>query len=983
MGVADDLAPSFTKKPKLGQEDDGNRLVFECELVGSPLPDIVWYRGDTKLVEDERTTFKTQNIGSNKYLVVLELDDVVETDAGLYKVTAKNKMGEVAASISLNFSREQIDGLPPTFAKKPAIRQEDDGKRLIFECCINADPTPKVSWYHDGELVADDDRHRLSLDKDGHSYFSSLEIKNVTVEDAGKYKVTAKNDHGESNATISLNFDSDEAPVPDDGVKPTFTEPPVIEQIDDGDTVMFQCRLAGDPKPTVKWYKGSVEIHESSKYHMSLELDQKIYHLARLLINEVVQQDSGEYRAVAKNRLGQGVATISLTFEGGDRPKIPDDRAPRFPKKPTIRQDGDVLIMEVVVTAHPAPEITWYQGLKVINGDNAGRIRMTRKTTGKDTFLLTLEISNPTKADGGQYRCNALNKFGNSSANISLNFQGKLHQDPAGFAPTFVGKPQIVPNATGTLISLKVKIRAKPKPDITWFRGKDAIKESAKVSFSCVSEQEDIYEVRLDLKDPVSADGGAYHCFMKNEFGELTANLNLNIEAEPEPEGDGPTFVEKPRIQSHDKGKIVIMDCKVKAVPKPTITWTHAGNVIQESSKIQISVVEESAGIYYIKLVLNDPGADDSGLYKCSIKNDLGQLNANLTLNVEIIPVIKEKPKVIKIIKKKTVIVECTVLSKFAPDCTWFKETKAVEVDNRHKLHVEKIKEGEFAVKLEIEQISQADRGKYKLVARNEKGEATSQVVEVQEIPEEPDPPRLASGLKSITVEEGKTAEFLAVLLKSDTKVTVTWYKDTTVIKTSETYSQSFDGKEARLLISSTTQEMTGTYKIVVSSEHGKDESTANLVVEKKEKKKKTDEDEEQKEKLKKKEEEKKKLEEKKKEEEKKKVEEQKKEEEKKKDLLKKKEEEKKKVEEKKEEKTVTKKKVEETKKIEEEKKEKVFIIEELYTSLFANVCLKRLKHLSICSKNQCQFNRQLTRCWQRLKKVLDGYAINTLIMLN
>jgi hypothetical protein len=30
----------------------------------------------------------------------------------------------------------------------------------------------------------------------------------VTVEDAGKYKVTAKNELGESNATISLNFDS-------------------------------------------------------------------------------------------------------------------------------------------------------------------------------------------------------------------------------------------------------------------------------------------------------------------------------------------------------------------------------------------------------------------------------------------------------------------------------------------------------------------------------------------------------------------------------------------------------------------------------------------------------------------------------------------------------------------------------------------------------------------------------------------------------
>lgn len=49
---------------------------------------------------------------------------------------------------------------------------------------------------------------QLTVDKDGHSYFASLEIKNVTVEDAGKYKVTAKNELGESNATISLNFDS-------------------------------------------------------------------------------------------------------------------------------------------------------------------------------------------------------------------------------------------------------------------------------------------------------------------------------------------------------------------------------------------------------------------------------------------------------------------------------------------------------------------------------------------------------------------------------------------------------------------------------------------------------------------------------------------------------------------------------------------------------------------------------------------------------
>ncbi|CAG2061432.1 unnamed protein product, partial [Timema podura] len=134
--------------------------------------------------------------------------------------------------------------------------------------------------------------------------------------------------------------------------------------------------------------------------------------------------------------------------------------------------------------------------------------------------------------------------------------------------------------------------------------------------------------------DPAGSDGGTYRCHVKNEFGESNANLNLNIEAEPEPEGDGPTFIQKPRIISERGGKLVIMDCKVKATPKPTIIWYHGGSVLKESSKLSMSV-EEKDDIYYIKLELKDPGTEDSGLYKCNIKNTMGELNANLTLNIE------------------------------------------------------------------------------------------------------------------------------------------------------------------------------------------------------------------------------------------------------------------------------------------------------------------------------------------------------------
>lgn len=78
--------------------------------------------------------------------------------------------------------------------------------------------------------------------------------------------------------------------------------------------------------------------------------------------------------------------------------------------------------MECLLEANPSPEVTWFQGNKVIA--DSSRIKMTRTPLGKDSFSLALEIVNPTKDDGGNYRCNACNAYGESNANIALNFQG-------------------------------------------------------------------------------------------------------------------------------------------------------------------------------------------------------------------------------------------------------------------------------------------------------------------------------------------------------------------------------------------------------------------------------------------------------------------------------------------------------------------------------------------------------------------------------
>lgn len=68
-------------------------------------------------------------------------------------------------------------------------------------------------------------------------------------------------------------------------------------------------------------YHGETVVKEDGRYIVSLEMDQKLYFLARLEIIDVQTTDSGIYRAIAKNKYGEGTATINLNFEGAGKPK--------------------------------------------------------------------------------------------------------------------------------------------------------------------------------------------------------------------------------------------------------------------------------------------------------------------------------------------------------------------------------------------------------------------------------------------------------------------------------------------------------------------------------------------------------------------------------------------------------------------------------------------------------------------------------------
>ena len=81
--------------------------------------------------------------------------------------------------------------------------------------------------------------------------------------------------------------------------------------------------------------------------------------------------------------------------------------------------------MECILEANPMPEITWFR--KDVPIKESPRISHECMRAKKHRFLLTLTIKNPTLQDGGMYRCNAFNPFGDSNANIDLNFESKYN----------------------------------------------------------------------------------------------------------------------------------------------------------------------------------------------------------------------------------------------------------------------------------------------------------------------------------------------------------------------------------------------------------------------------------------------------------------------------------------------------------------------------------------------------------------------------
>jgi hypothetical protein len=250
-------------------------------------------------------------------------------------------------------------------------------------------PKPDIKWTKNGEEIIAGGRIKY-LWEDEESL--SLVIKNVTAQDAGIYKIRAKNDLGEDNTQIELIVKS---------------APKIIKRMSDfsvqtGETINMSVQIQGSPTPEVKWYKNNQIIKKSSRTKIIKE-ENDTY---TLVMEDAQLDDSGSYSIVAKNEINETSQFWDLTVK--KPPKITKKL-----EKSQLVEEGASLTLRIEVESDTEPVITWMKDTQILREDD--RVKFIQEGNS-----YSLQFSNVIDTDTAAYKVIVTNKDGKGSDKTNI-----------------------------------------------------------------------------------------------------------------------------------------------------------------------------------------------------------------------------------------------------------------------------------------------------------------------------------------------------------------------------------------------------------------------------------------------------------------------------------------------------------------------------------------------------------------------------------
>ncbi|KRT84503.1 peroxidase [Oryctes borbonicus] len=204
--------PVFTVHPDSVSVPLGGHAKFECVAVGTPDPNLIWFKNDVEIISDGRIKLNRDN-------TKLEIINVNESDEALYVCEARNSLGyrEVSARLTIIENNNRR----PVLVYGPYDLEALVGSTIEIPCKAEGTPTPGIQWRKDGSELQRTGRWKISIN-------GNLYIYNLAAEDQGRYECTAINDNGRVTAsgyvTVKEDPNSSGVNIGDKFVKIAFLE---------------------------------------------------------------------------------------------------------------------------------------------------------------------------------------------------------------------------------------------------------------------------------------------------------------------------------------------------------------------------------------------------------------------------------------------------------------------------------------------------------------------------------------------------------------------------------------------------------------------------------------------------------------------------------------------------------------------------------------------------------------------------------------
>merc|ERR1712061_934096 len=188
--VIDGVVPFFREKPKDVALIEGEPLQLSCLVAAEPKAAIHWLKNDLIFMEDSRLSIVNTEDGHS----IFTLNPAAPSDAGLYKVVARNPLGQVTATIRVVLG--DICGSPDS----PSVEAMTDTDILLsWKTPSQLNHAPVIAYkvqmgYIDTDIdwvdLADDIRHEYYV------------VDNLRPSHGYKFRISALNKFGWSVPSI-------------------------------------------------------------------------------------------------------------------------------------------------------------------------------------------------------------------------------------------------------------------------------------------------------------------------------------------------------------------------------------------------------------------------------------------------------------------------------------------------------------------------------------------------------------------------------------------------------------------------------------------------------------------------------------------------------------------------------------------------------------------------------------------------------------